>query len=153
MSVDHFGHGLLCPGECCVGNHIDPTDESEVIAYGECLPAVAHHITTNGTLDDLALVINCKAVVAEDGAQFMHDVWLVLSVVPDEHCCQVRSARNVVGREGREGVMRSHIYIADTILLDFETSKNTYHLMFMAVKLYLVNTLSQKLIYSAFIRR
>jgi hypothetical protein len=74
MSVDYFRHGLLRPGECCVGHYIHSTDKTKVTTYGERLPTVAHYATTKGTLDNLALVVDCETVIADNGEQLTHDV-------------------------------------------------------------------------------
>ena len=99
-------------GEFCVRHYVDPTDEAKVPTYyGEGLPTMTHYFPTKSPFDYLALVVHCETVAAEDVTQLMHDVWIVLLVVPDEHGCDVGSARNIVGGEWWEGIMRSHVYL------------------------------------------
>ena len=77
MPVDDFIHGLLDPGEGCVWYDVHTTYEAKVPTYGERLPSAAHHVSTKGALDHLPLVINGKAVTAEDGPQLPPDVGVV----------------------------------------------------------------------------
>jgi len=75
MLLDDFRHSLLCPGQCCVRDYINPTGEAEVTTYCECLPTVSHYITTEGTLYNLPLVVHSKTMVADNGAQLMRDLF------------------------------------------------------------------------------
>ena len=133
MSVDHFSHGLLYPGESCVMDYIHSADETEVALYGERLPSMAHYDTAKGTLDNLALVVDCETVVAEDGAQLTLDVQLVLPVVQDKHCCKVWSAWDIVGRGMEEKHHREPLNVLglhlEVVLLDFsfDVSHNLGH--------------------------
>ena len=59
-------------------------------------------------------MVDCETVIAENGAQLTHDVWLVLSVVPDEHHRQVWSGRKIMRREGRKSITGSRVHLANT---------------------------------------
>ena len=76
---------------------------------------MTHYVPTESPLNHLALVVHCETVAAEDITQLMHDVQLVLPVVPDEHCCEVWSVGNVIGWKWRKCVMRSHIHFSNTM--------------------------------------
>ena len=55
-----------------VGDYIHAADQTKVTTYGEHLPTVAHYITrltTKGTLDNHALVVDCQTVIADNGTQ------------------------------------------------------------------------------------
>ena len=68
---------------------------------------------------------DCESVVTENGAQLTHDVRLIFPVVLDQHSCEVWSAGNIMGREWRKSVTKSHVHFANTthsIHLDFKTN-------------------------------
>jgi hypothetical protein len=60
-----------------------------------------YSVRGSATLHGLALVVNSKAVVADDGTQLPHHA---RPVVPDKDCREVRSARHVVGGKWREAI-------------------------------------------------
>lgn len=114
MSVNDLRHSLLCPVESCVGDYIQLTDVAEVASHGECLPTTANNVIAERALHNFALVVNCEALLAEDGSNLTHDVWLVLPIVLDEHGCDVGSAGDVMGGEWREAITKSHVHFTYT---------------------------------------
>ena len=57
----------------------------------------------------LALVINCQTMAAEGGTQFLHDVGLVLPVVPDKYGSQMWSTGYVMRGKRRKVITTGHI--------------------------------------------
>ena len=49
------------------------------------------------------LDIEMNPATAEDGTQLTYEVWFVLPVVPDEHCCEVMSAWEGKGGKALRG--------------------------------------------------
>ncbi len=75
---------------------------------------MSHHTCTKGSFDDLPLVVNGKAVAAEDGTELPLDVRLVLPVVSYKDCSEVSSARYIMGGDWRETISGSNIASPNT---------------------------------------